>query len=124
VVTGWALCVIPLLSLSLGYLLLHLPGINRALWHSGSRQAHLLSAAISGHRYVMATIDVIGLALLVMSFAGSVYVMTALGRRLAAVGVRWSAGHRGRRLLLAAASLACITALAGFWTTQGQFHGW
>ena len=124
VVTGWVLCVIPLLSLSLGYLLLQLPGINRALWHSGSRQAHLLSAAISGHRYVMAIIDVIGLALLVMSFAGSVYVMTALARRLAAAGLRWSAGHRRRRLLLAAASLACITALAGFWTTRGQFRGW
>ena len=28
VVTGWVLCVLPLLSVGLGYLLLHLPGIN------------------------------------------------------------------------------------------------
>ena len=124
VVTGWVLCVIPLLSFSLGYLLLHLPGINRALWRSGSRQAQLLSAAISGHRYAMATVDAIGFALLVLSFAGSVYIMIALARRLAATGLRWSAGHRARRLLLAAASLACMAALASFWTARGQFRGW
>jgi putative peptide zinc metalloprotease protein len=31
VVTGWVLCVIPLLTLSIGYLLLYFPQINRAL---------------------------------------------------------------------------------------------
>ena len=35
-VTGWVLCVLPLLSVGLAYLLLHLPGINRALWHAGN----------------------------------------------------------------------------------------
>ena len=43
--TGWVLCVIPLLTVGFGYLLLHLPQINRALWHSASRQARLMSAA-------------------------------------------------------------------------------
>ena len=45
-VTGWVLCVIPLLAVGLGYLMLHLPEINRALVRSGGRQAHLMSAAI------------------------------------------------------------------------------
>ena len=36
VVTGWVLCVIPLLTFTLGYLLLHLPKVNRALWRSAS----------------------------------------------------------------------------------------
>ncbi len=123
-VTGWVLCVIPLLSASLGYLLLHLPGINRALWRSGSRQAQLLSAAIGGHQYAMAAVDAAGFALLALSFAGSAYIMTGLARRLAATGLRWSAGHPARRLLLAVAGLAGISALAGFWAAQGQFRGW
>ena len=39
VVTSWVLCVIPLLLFTLGYLLLHLPGIDRALWRSARMQA-------------------------------------------------------------------------------------
>src|SRR6202034_2110819 len=34
VVTAWVLCVIPLLLFPIGYLLLHLPAFERALWHS------------------------------------------------------------------------------------------
>ena len=70
-VTGWVLCVLPLLSVGLAYLLLHLPGINRALWRAGNWQAHLTSAAVISHRYATAVIDVLGLALLALSFAGS-----------------------------------------------------
>ena len=57
----------------------------------------------------MAAVDAIGLALLALSFAGSVYIMTGLARRLAATGLRWSAGHPARRLLLAVAGLAGIS---------------
>jgi putative peptide zinc metalloprotease protein len=123
-VTGWVLCVLPLLSVGLGYLLLHLPGINRTLWRAGSWQAHLMSAAVIAHSYAMAVIDAVGFALLAMSFAGSVYITIGLARRLTAAGLRWSAGHRGRRLLLAVAGLACLLGLASFWTVQGQFRGW
>ena len=123
-VTGWVLCVLPLLSVGLGYLLLHLPGINRALWRAGSWQAHLMSAAVIAHSYAMAVIDAVGFALLALSFAGSVYITIGLTRRLTAAGLRWSAGHRGRRLLLAVAGPACLMGLASFWTVQGQFRGW
>ncbi len=37
--TCWVLCVIPLLALIMGYLLLHLPAANRALWLSASHSA-------------------------------------------------------------------------------------
>ena len=123
-VTGWVLCVLPLLSAGLAYLLLHLPGINRALWRAGSRQAHLMSTAVISHRYALAVIDTLGLALLALSFAGSLYITIGLARRLATAGLHWSAGHRGRRLLLAAATLAGLMGLASFWTVQGQFRGW
>jgi putative peptide zinc metalloprotease protein len=124
VVTGWVLCVIPLLTLSIGYLLLRFPQINRALWRSGSQQAHLLSLAVAGHHYAMAAVDAIGILLLALSLAGSLYILTGLARRLTALGLRWSAGRPAQRLLVAVAGLACVTALTTFWTVQGQFRGW
>ena len=124
VVTTWVLCVIPLLTFSIGYLVLHLPAVNRALWRSASLQAHLMTAAAAGHRYPVAAVDAIGVALVTLSLAGSLYIVTGLARRLTALGRRWSAGRPGRRLLAAAAGLAVLTGLAAFWTTQGQFRGW
>jgi hypothetical protein len=72
----------------------------------------------------MAAVDAIGILLLALSLAGSLYILTGLARRLTALGLRWSAGRPGPRLLVAAAGLACVTALATFWTGQGQFRGW
>jgi putative peptide zinc metalloprotease protein len=124
VVTAWVLCVIPLLTAGLGYLLLCLPGVDRALWRSASMQARLAAAEVSGHQYAMAAVGAIGVALLALSLAGSLYVVTGLARRLVLLGLRWSAGRPGRRFLAAAAALACVTALATFWFWQGQFRGW
>jgi putative peptide zinc metalloprotease protein len=124
VVTGWVLCVIPLLTLSIGYLVLHLPAINRALWRSASRQAYLASTAIAGHDYAMAAVDAVGIALLALSLAGSLYIVIGLARRLTTLGLRWSAGHPARRLLAAVAGLAGMAVLAAFWGMQGQFQGW
>lgn len=123
-VTAWVACFLPLLAVGLGYLLLHLPGINRALWRSGSRQAHLMATAVSGHHYAMAIIDAVGFAMLALSFAGSLYITIGLARRLLTAGLHWSAGHRRRRLLVAVAGLACLTGLASFWAAAGQFRAW
>ena len=123
-VTSWVLCAIPLLAVGLGYLMLHLPEINRALVRSGGRQAHLMSAAIGTHRYALAAVDAVGFALLALSLAGSLYITAGLVRRLAAMGLRWSAGRPGRRVLVTVAGLACLAGLASFWALQGQFRGW
>ena len=124
VVTAWVLCVIPLLLFSLGYLVLHLPAVDRALWGSASQQAHLMTAAAAGHRYAIAAVDAIGIALVTLPLAGSLYIVTGLARRLTALGRRWSAGRPARRLLAAGAGLAVLAGLAAFWTLQGQFRGW
>ena len=124
VVTAWVLCVIPLLAFSIGYLVLYLPAVNRALWNSASLQAHLMTAAVHGHRYAMAAVDAIGIALVTLSLAGSLYIVTGLARRLTALGLRWSAGRPARRLLAGAAGLAVLAGLAAFWTLQGEFRGW
>jgi len=124
VVTGWVVCVIPLLAVGLGYLLLRLPQINRALWLAGSRQAHLMVVHLAHHSFALAALDVVSIALVALSVAGSLYILTGLARQLGTAGLRWSAGRPGRRLLASAAGLAGLAALALFWGAQGQFHGW
>ena len=124
VVTGWVLCVIPLLLFTMGYLLLHLPGVDRALWRSARLQAHLMSAAVAGHHYAVAAVDAIGVALVILPGAGSLYIAARLARRVATLGRRWSAGRPARRRLATGTGLAVMAALAAFWTIQGQFRGW
>jgi putative peptide zinc metalloprotease protein len=124
VVTAWVLCVIPLLTFGIGYLVLYLPAVDRALWRSASLQAHLMTASAAGHRYAVAAVDAIAIALVALSLAGSLYIVTGLARRLTALGRRWSAGRPARRFLAAGGGLAVMAALAAFWTLQGQFRGW
>jgi putative peptide zinc metalloprotease protein len=123
-VTGWVICVIPLLTAMLGYLILHLPAVNRALWRSAALQGHLMAAAAGGHHYVAAAVDAVGAALVLLSVAGSAYVVFGLTRRLTAAGRRWSAGRPARRLLATAIGLAIAAGLAAFWTAGGQLSGW
>ena len=124
VVTGWTMCVVPLLLAGFGYLLLRMPAIDRALWRSASLQAHLTTAAAGGHRYATAVVAAVGTALLGVSLAGSAYIVTGLVRRGVTAGLHWSAGRPARRLRAAGAVLAAVIALAAFWTWQGQFRGW
>jgi putative peptide zinc metalloprotease protein len=120
----WVLCVIPLLALMLGYLVLHLPEVNRALWQSASHAARLAGSALGGHRYAAATVDAIGVALALLSIAGSLYVMVGLVRRAVAFGRRWSAGRPRRRLLAFLVAVACAVPLSVIWLVQGQFSDW
>jgi putative peptide zinc metalloprotease protein len=124
VVTGWVLCVVPWLIFMLGGLMLRLPQADRALWRSTSLQAHLTVGAVAGHRYALAALDAIGVALVALSLAGSLYIVIRLARRVATVGLRWSAGRPSRRRLAAVAGLAVLAGLAAFWILQGQFRGW
>jgi putative peptide zinc metalloprotease protein len=124
VITVWVLCVIPLLAVILGYLVLHLPEINRALWQSASHAARLGGGALAGHRYAEATADGLGLALALLSIAGMLYVMWGLARRAVAFGRRWSAGRPRRRLLVVLAGVVCAVPLSVFWLVQGQFSDW
>jgi len=124
VVTTWVLCVIPLLLFTMGYFLLHLPGIERALWHSARMQAHLVSAAAAGHHYAAAAVDAIDVILVILPGAGSLYVAVLLARQVTTLARRWSAARPVRRLPAVGTGLAVIAALAAFWTLQGQFRGW
>jgi putative peptide zinc metalloprotease protein len=123
-VTAWVACVIPLLAFSIGSLLLYLPALNRALWHSASMSAQLMITAMGDHRFAMAGVDAIGVVMVALSVTGSAYLVTGLARRIAAAGRHWSAGRPVRRRLAAAAGLAALSALAAFWAAQGQFLGW
>jgi putative peptide zinc metalloprotease protein len=123
-VTSWVLVVIPLLIAFMGYLLLHLPEFDRALWRSASLQGHLMATAAAGHHYAMAAVDGLAAALVSLSLVGMLYIATGLTRRAVTLGLRWSAGRPGRRLVAAVAGLACAATLATVWTVQGGFQGW
>ena len=119
------LVVIPLLIAFIGYLLLHLPEVNRALWRSVSLQAHLMATAAAGHDYAMAAVDAIGAALVsLLTRRHAVHRDRPREARWSRAARRWSAGRPARRLVAAAAGLACAATLATVWTVQGGFHGW
>ncbi len=124
VITAWVLCVVPLLAFTMGYLVLYLPEVNRALWHSASHAAHLAGGALAGRRYAAATADAAGVALALMSIAGSLYIAAGLVRRAVAIGQRWSAGRPGRRFLALLAGLLCLVPLSVVWLVQGEFSDW
>ena len=123
-VIGWVACAIPLLTLTVGYLLMRLPAINRALWHSASREAHLTAAAVDGHYYAAGAVDALGVGLAALSVAGSLYVVSGLARRAVGIGLRSSVGNTGRRVLAVLAAAMCVSVLAAFWLVDGQFRGW
>lgn len=50
VVIGWMLGVIPLVTVTGGYLLLHLPAIDRELWRAVSRQGRLAAVGFVHHQ--------------------------------------------------------------------------
>jgi hypothetical protein len=108
----------------MGYLVLHLPGIDRALWQSASHAAHLAGGAIGAGQYAAALADALGVGLVLMSIAGSLYVMVGLLRRAVAFGRRWSAGRPRRGLLTLLAGLACAACLSVIWLVQGEFSDW
>ena len=72
----------------------------------------------------MAAVDAVGITLMALSFAGSLYLLPGLARRLTTAGPRWSAGRPARRLLAAVRPAAAVAGLAAFWVAQGQFRGW
>jgi putative peptide zinc metalloprotease protein len=124
VITAWVLTVIPLLTCTLGYLLLFLPAANRALWHSAAHAARLAAGNLAGHQYAASAADALGAVLAVVSIAGTLYLTAGLLRRAVAAGARWSAGRPRRRLAAAAVGIACAGPLALFWLVQGQFRDW
>ena len=123
-VTAWVLAVIPVLAATLGYMLLRLPAMERALWHSAATQAHAMATAVTGGHYAAAAVAAISVALAAITGAGTLYLIAAVARRAGTAGLRWSAGRPARRLAAVITVAACAAALAMFWAWQGQFHGW
>ncbi len=124
VITAWVLTVIPLLALTLGYLMLFLPSADRALWHSARQAGYLAARAFAGHQYAVSAVDALGAVLAVVPIAGLLYVAAGLLRRAVSLGARWSAGRPRRRLVAVFAGIACAGPLALFWLVQGEFRDW
>ena len=124
VATCWVLCVVPLLLVTLTYLLLHLPAANRALWVSASHSAGQLFDALANRQYAVAGVSAIGAGLALLSVAGSLFIAAGLARRACTAARSWSAGRRGRRLAAAATGAGLLAGLLAYWIAQGQLRGW
>jgi putative peptide zinc metalloprotease protein len=123
-VTAWVLAVIPVLAATTGYLLLHLPAIDRALWHATATAAHATATATAAGHYAAAAAAAISVTLTAVTGAGTLYLIIILTRRAITATPRWTARHPARTLLAILTAAASATALALYWTAQGQFHGW
>jgi putative peptide zinc metalloprotease protein len=123
-VTAWVLTLLPVLTATAGYLLLRLPAIDRALWHATTAQARATATAATAGHYPAAATAAISLTLAAITAAGTLYLLTALLRRAAVAALRTTTAHPARGLAAITAAAATATALALYWTTQGQFHGW
>lgn len=123
-IAAWMLCVIPLLTLFLGYLLLQFPEVNRALWQSATHAAHLSAQGFAAHKYAAATAAAVGATLAALPMAGSLYVMAGLTRRAITTARRWSAGNRKRHVAVWLVATACAVPLALYWLLDGQFTDW
>jgi putative peptide zinc metalloprotease protein len=124
VITGWVLCVIPLLTLIFGYLLLHLPATLRDLWHSASYAMSLTAEGFTRGQYATAGVDALSVLLALLTIAGSLFIATGLVRRGVAWGLRWSVGNPRRRVVAVLAGVACVVLFVTYWVAQGEFSGW
>src|ERR1700722_5064589 len=115
VITAWVLIVVPLLTFTLGSLVLFLPAANRALWHSAAQAAHLAVVAFAGHQYAASAGDALGAVLAGVSIPGILYVAGVLLRRAVVLAARWSAGRPARRVVAVTAAIACAGPLALLW---------
>ena len=123
VVTAWVLCVIPLLAFSMGISCCTCPpSTGRCGTPPACRRTSWPPRCGPPLRGGRGRRD--RRRLVILSVAGSLYIVTGLARRLTALGRRWSAGRPARRLLAGATGLAALAGLAAFWTLQGQFRGW
>jgi putative peptide zinc metalloprotease protein len=120
----WVLTVIPLLTLTLGYLLLHLPAANRALWLSASHSAGQTVAGFTRHQYAGAAVSLVGTGLAGLSVAGSLFIAAGLARRVFSGARRWSARRPDRRLVAVITGSGGLVCLVAVWVAQGQFSGW
>jgi putative peptide zinc metalloprotease protein len=121
---GWLLCALAFLTLMIGYLLLHLPDINRALWHSTSHQARLAARAAGAGDYAAAAVDATGVVMAALSIVATLYIVATLARQVIAGGLRWSNGRPGRRSVALVTALAGVISLTACWAMQGQLRGW
>ena len=104
--------------------MLHLPQINRALWLSVRLQAHTAATAVTSHHFALAAASVMGAMLVGLSIAGSLFITTGLIRRLAAAGLRWSAGRTGTPGPGRRGRAGCAGRARDAGAAQGAFTGW
>ena len=123
-VTCWTALTVPLLVVNLGYLALHLPRIDGALWESARLQAAAATKAIAAGSSAQAALDLVGVGLLALSLAGMLYLTTGIARQAIGLGRHWVSGRTKRRPIAAGIALLLVTGLVAYWTSHHEFSNW
>ena len=122
VVTLWVLLVIPLLVVGLVLAAVSFPRVAATAWDSAGLQWKGATSAVSDGAWARAVLRLIGAASVVLPVAGTIYILTRTGRRMAAG--TWSVAGRartGRPLVLLAAGLL-VAGLAWLWWPNGEYR--
>jgi putative peptide zinc metalloprotease protein len=108
VVIAWVLVVVPLMALTLLFMVIALPRLLATAWASLERQGGLLFRAFADGDVLGVLGRALAVIAVVLPLLGLVCVVVRLVRRVASGAVRWTSGRpvrRGLALLLAAALL-------------------
>ncbi|NYG54595.1 hypothetical protein [Nocardioides perillae] len=115
VVTTWVLTVVPLLAAALVLLVLSLPRIVATAWAAaGAQWAEATTGAAAGDP-VAAAGRALGALVVLLPVVALGYLLVRLGRQVAVLGWRRTAGRPARRALAVATALALLAGLAWAW---------
>jgi putative peptide zinc metalloprotease protein len=115
VVTLWVVIVVPLLALALWGAIVAMPRLIGTAWASLGKQQDVLSAAWEDGDMIQAAARVLGMAIVVITVASILYMMTRFTRRTV-VGVRnATAGKPLKQMLAGVAGAAVIAAIGWAW---------
>ncbi|MDQ1697662.1 MAG: putative peptide zinc metalloprotease protein [Frankiaceae bacterium] len=115
-VTIWVAVVVPILLFNLGMILVNAPRILATAWDEGAKLVYQMSRASAA----MKAVDGLQLAFLAVPILGMAFTFVRVGQRALTGSWRWSAGHAGRRPLVALGWAAVIALLALAWWPDGR----
>jgi putative peptide zinc metalloprotease protein len=115
VVTLWVVVVVPLLLSALWMAVVALPRLLGTAWASLGKQQDVLSAAWTDGDMIQATARVLAMAAILITVAGTLYMVTRFARRSVAVAWQGTANKPVMRMLAGVLGAAVLAAIAYAW---------
>jgi putative peptide zinc metalloprotease protein len=121
-VTLWVLVIVPVLLATALTAVLLLPKVVASAWESGSALTSAMPEQAGDGDLVELLVSALRLVSLTLPVLGVTYIAWRLARGAASRAASWSGGRTGRRLVVAAVTVAAACALAWAWWPAGQYE--